>query len=357
MIEPSAFAGTSSERDLLERAADWPEQRDLDSLSEESLRQLAAREGIEFATALLFDRVVRSPRHGPFIAAVQSLSAEPAAPLRSLRASGRNGDCPLSSGGPSPFLPDALTVAVVPGAFYQEDRKSGADGEFVLQAVQRLGCRTGRVPLHSFGPLRGNARILRDWLRAHRGGEVVLVSLSKGGAEVKLALAEADAAETFRPVRAWVSLSGLEFGTQLANWLRRRPWRLLPIRVLFWLRGYHFPALAELERSRGGLLDFELRPPEGLRVLHVVGFPLARHLTSALAERGYRRMAPLGPNDGGPILLADVLRLPGLVYPVWGADHYLRPAWDVRGLVARLLQAVCGERETINPVARTHWNR
>ena len=41
-------------------------------------------------------------------------------------------------------------------------------------------------------------------------------------------------------------------------------------------------------------------------------------------------------NDGG-ILLADVVRLSGSVYPVWGADHYLHPAWDMRPLLKRLL--------------------
>jgi hypothetical protein len=317
MIDPAAFAADDSERDLLTRAAAWPEYADLDSLSEEALRQLAARAGIEFATALLFDRLVRSTRHGPFIARVQSRAAEAPAALRH------------------------VTVAVVPGAFHKEDRHSGADGRLVLEAVQRLGCRVERVPLPSFGSLRAGAALIRDWLRGCAAEEIVLVSLSKGGAEVKLALAEADADETFRRVRAWVSLSGLDFGTPLAGWLRRRPWRLLPIRLLFWLRGYHYAALADLERRPGGTLDFAVQPPAGLRVVHVVGFPLARHLTSALAGRGYRRMAPLGPNDGGPILLADVLRLPGLVYPFWGADHYLRPAWDVRGLVARLLQAAC----------------
>ena len=34
-------------------------------------------------------------------------------------------------------------------------------------------------------------------------------------------------------------------------------------------------------------------------------------------------MAPLGPNDG-TALLREQMVLPGLVYPVWGADHFMR---------------------------------
>ena len=77
--------------------------------------------------------------------------------------------------------------------------------------------------------------------------------------------------------------------------------------------------------------------PDWLTVIHVAGFPLERHLSGRLARRGFRRLAPLGPNDGAGIVLADLCRLPGLIYPVWGADHYLRPEWDIAGLFARLV--------------------
>jgi hypothetical protein len=165
---------------------------------------------------------------------------------------------------------------------------------------------------------------------------------------MKLALAEPDAAETFRRVRAWISLSGIYYGTPLITWLFRQWWRLPLIRLFFWRRGYEFGALRQLERGPGKLLDFDLRPPGHLRIIHVIGFPLARHLSTPLVRRGYRRLSPLGPNDGGPILLADVARLPGLVYPVWGADHYLRPAYDL-GLVSKLLQFAMGEKPLPEP--------
>jgi hypothetical protein len=35
--------------------------------------------------------------------------------------------------------------------------------------------------------------------------------------------------------------------------------------------------------------------------------------------------------------LTDVARLPGDVYPVWGADHYLCPSWDFNPLLLRIL--------------------
>ena len=307
------LARPEDERDLLARASRWPEHRDWKDLSEETLRQVAAAEGLDFATALLFDRIVQSKEHGPFIERLRAMP-EPKAPV---------GHTPI--------------IGIVPGAFYREDPQSGADGQFVLDSVAHMGFRGERLLLRSFGSLPENAERIRAWVRGRANERIILVSLSKSGAEVKLALNVEDADELFHNVTAWVDLSGLYRGTPLINWLFRHPWRLAPIRLFFWFRGYHFGALRELRRGHGSLLDFDLRVPRHLHVIHVLGFPLAGHLTSPLARRGYRRIASLGPNDGGPILLADVQSLPGLILPVWGADHYLRPTGGMGDLMWRLL--------------------
>jgi hypothetical protein len=142
-------------------------------------------------------------------------------------------------------------------------------------------------------------------------------------------------------VVVWVNLSGLLFGTALVDWLLASKLRALWFRLLFWLRGYDFTVIQELGCGPGAPLDGELRLPAHLRVIHVVGFPLERHLSNGLARRCFRRVRALGPNDGAGIVLADVARLPGVVYPVWGADHYLRPAGtDMRILARRILSAV-----------------
>lgn len=193
-----------------------------------------------------------------------------------------------------------------------------------------------RVPTRSFGTTAENGHLLADWLLRDRDeGPVVLVSLSKGAADVARALMAPDAGRAFRRVVAWVSLSGILAGTPLVDWLLARRLRTLLVRLLFWLRGLPFAAVRELGHGRPAALVEPL--PGGLLLLHVSGFPLARHASNRLAQRGLRRLAPLGPNDGGA-LLADLLTLPGTIYPVWGADHYLRPAGDdLRGLFARIL--------------------
>lgn len=303
------------ESQLRERVADWPEYGHWSALTVDALRQLGEREGLDFATALLYDRLVRSPEHGPFLERLAALSSAEALPPRR-----------------------EATVVIVPGAFYVEFPHTGADGRLLREEAARLGWPSELVPLDSFGALAENVRRLCDWLAARPAGKVILVSLSKGGAEVKLALARPDAAEIFRHTVGWINLSGLVHGTPLVGWLFASRLRTWWFRLLFWIRGYDFAVIGELARGPGTPLSRDVRLPPHLQAIHVVGFPLVRHLSNRLARRCYRRVQHLGPNDGAGIVLADVCRLPGHLYPVWGADHYLRRGGpELRDLARRLL--------------------
>ena len=55
----------------------------------------------------------------------------------------------------------------------------------------------------------------------------------------------------------------------------------------------------------------------------------------------YQRFRRDGPNDS-VVMLADMLRLPGVVIPVWGTDHYLRGRWKVSQAVARIVALLAG---------------
>src|SRR5690348_5027632 len=117
-MTPERMIQTDAERRLLDRAARWTEFATLDELSADALCALADREGIDFATAVLFDRVVRSPEHGP--------------PLERLRS------FPATADG----VRLEATVAVVPGALYVEYPRSGADGRLFREEAAHFGCRT-----------------------------------------------------------------------------------------------------------------------------------------------------------------------------------------------------------------------
>jgi hypothetical protein len=298
------------DRDLIGRAAASEEYPTLSECSPPELRKVARDQGLDFATALLYDRVLKSPEHRTFFQRVNTDNRRVC------------GDPPL--------------VGIIPGAFYLEHKNTGADGAKLATILKSINCRVEIVPVESFGSLAKNAAIIAAWLSHQREQRVALVSLSKGSADLKIAIGLPNAAELFRNVETWVSVSGLPQGTPLVAWLRRQPLRRLGVGLLLRLRGQRYSVVEELRQESDGPLATWPSIPAHLRVFHVLGFPLHRHLAHPWATRAYDRVAPLGPNDGGGFLLTDVANLRGTVFPVWGADHYLQPSWDAASLLKRV---------------------
>src|SRR5690349_21682243 len=139
------------EQALLDRAARWPGFASAAELTADSLRHLAARQGHDFAVAVLYDRLRRSAEHGPFIRQVEAGATEEL-----------------------PRWAKSTVLAIVPGAFYRERPESGADGRRLLAIAARLGCRADCIPVESFGRPADNGRIVRNWLAARPAEKVVL---------------------------------------------------------------------------------------------------------------------------------------------------------------------------------------
>lgn len=299
---------------LLALAASFSEFQSLSELTAERLRHICAHAGVDFATALLYDRVKRSPRHSAFITQIEQW-----------RSSGRKNSTANT------------TVAVVPAAFYKENPDSGADGKLIRDEASRLGLRAELVPLASTGTLAENAQSIFDWLANHRREKIILISLCKGGADVKFALGSPDAQEHFRNVVVWINICGTLDGSPVAEWLLATRPRFF----LAWLyckcRGHNMAFLRELVPSSQSPLSASLKLPASIRLINIIGFPLRRHLTNRFMRLCYQRVSRQGPTDGG-LLLADACRLPGAIYPLWGADHYLRPESRARQVMAAVLE-------------------
>jgi hypothetical protein len=228
-------------------------------------------------------------------------------------------------------------VVIVPGAFHRENPRTGADGRVAREVAVQLGLPVVSIPVSGTGSLAENARLITEWLHAHREDALILVSVSKGGSDLKTALARPDAARAFERVVGWVNLCGILDGTPMADWLLSPHLLARANRFVYRIRGRSLDFLHDMRRFPGCSLDFPLTLPAHLRAVHVVGFPLRRHLRNGLARRSHARLESFGPNDGS-ILLADTPSWPGHLCPVWGADHYLRPRTNERPLLAALLR-------------------
>lgn len=323
----SVLLGEIDEEDrrLLDDAEAWLRDADAAALRGDWPRRLAQERGIDFATAVLFAHVCS---HGTGCDDVDSSLG------RSATLAG-------------------LTVAVAPGAFYREHAWTEADGAAIRAAASALGCKTALIPTASIGTLTANASAILSWLRERQDERIVLVSLSKGGADVKMAFARPDADEAFRSVIGWINVGGTTDGSPMVAWLLARWWVALIYRFLFWKRGRDFQFIRDMDRRAGGPLHFDLRLPSHLQALHIVGFPLRRHVQGKRAARWHRRLAPWGPNDGAAVL-ADACRLPGSVVPVWGANHFSKDRLDLPTLVAGALRAIVASEGKPADRARAH---
>ncbi len=269
----------------------------LEQLDEPTLRQVVEERGVDFATALLYDRFRRSSRHGPFIDALEAL--------------------PPGPDGGLPRLP--WTVLVVPAAGYREMPAYDGDGLLCRSIAQEFGMTARLVPTLSTGPVAANALIVREALAAEPERSVVLVTLSKGSAETRVALAEPGPWQD--RLHAWVQVGGVPRGTWLIDRIQQRWWRRLALALLIRLRGLDSRLLEGFSRDAPGIAGPAQAPP-GVLAISLIGFVLSSHVSGRIAAR-HAELGSLGPNDGFTLILDSVLE-PGFVYPVWGADHYFR---------------------------------
>jgi hypothetical protein len=280
------------------------------TLSSDALARIARDRGIDFATALFYDRIRRSPEHGPFIAEVEEIEPD----LHTL-----------------PQL--AGKVLIAPSAYYREHPEIGGDGFLLRQIATDFGLTSAVLPVPSTGSVSENASVIQHALATEAEDSVVLVSLSKGSADVRVAFARDE--RLCGKVRAWVQICGTlrgspEFDVWLdGGWARR--WLL---RAYLAYMGASPRLVSEMTHRPGSLLSAPVETPPGVRVISIVGFPLTSHLTTTGTRIRHQRMASLGPNDG-LTLLGDAILEPGLVYPVWGADHYFHVP-DASRLLYRL---------------------
>jgi hypothetical protein len=293
------------ESDLLQQIRSSDRDLDFASLTPAELARMTREHGVDFATALWYDRVRRAEPHRAFIEAVEGLDANAALP------------------------PTSARLLLAPAAFWREYPQFGADGAAVLAVARDLGLDAEMIRTPSTGSVSENARVIREALEKEADGSVILASLSKGGADVRVAL-EQDPALA-RKVRVWINVCGILHGSPLVDDMLDGPWwRRLAVRAFLARWRADFGLIRELRHAP---LPRATAPP-GVYVVNVVACPLSSHTAGAITKR-YRKLAALGPNDGST-LLTDAIVDGGVIYPVWGADHYFRTP-DAPELIRRIL--------------------
>jgi hypothetical protein len=266
------------------------------------LKRLSDEFSVDFAALYLADRIARLPANRRFRSAFQQA-------LNSTRKAFPEGRVTL------PAAAAGYEVVFVPGYLYKRHPVTGADFAAPRAALQRVGLTRHFVATDEDDSIEANANIVASAIRsqAHTGQRLIVVSASKSGPEVALALTRLGPAET-RHVAAWVNIVGTLQGSPLAD---ESLWQELeklfgPVKI---------GGVESLTTTRSRERFAAFRIPEHVLVVNYIGIPLTGSISS-WAWRGFLELKSHGPNDGLS-LLSDLIVPGGLTLAELGRDHFL----------------------------------
>ena len=125
---------TIDQPDVLDQAQHAYPDLSYDECNHSTLAEITRQHGVDFATALFFDRVRRVPRNHAFARTLEAGHARQ----------------PVGARG---------KVLIVPALFYRRRPTRGGDGAVVRQVAERAGLDVEVVPVESGGSARRNAAI------------------------------------------------------------------------------------------------------------------------------------------------------------------------------------------------------
>jgi hypothetical protein len=266
------------------------------------LKQLSDEFSSDFAALLLADEISRVPLNHRF----RRVFEEAYDYARKALPAGR-AKLPASA--------DRYEALIVPSYLYNRVNFSGADLAAPREALKKVGLTCHFVETSDDGPIESNAEIvmaaIRD--RAQSGRRLIIISASKSGPEVALALSKLAPAET-RHVAAWINAVGALQGTPLIDD------NVLP-ELEFFVGKVDEAGVESMSVARSRRRFRSFRVPEHVLVVNFFGVPVSGSV-GFRARRGFFPMQKYGPNDG-MVLLADMMFPGGVTLTEIGSDHFL----------------------------------
>ncbi len=265
------------------------------------LRELAKEHGNDLAAAVFNECVRQTEPHSSFIRNIDTM----------------NIDAPLNNKKREP-----IQLVLVPALGYKKYRFAGGDGGMVTEVASMLGMTTTLVQTSCRATIKENSRIVAETLdNLPHQGPIIIASISKAALEVRRLFDVHPDLVREKRVVAWLSICGMPNGASVVE--RLRDYFNVPLfRLSAMLAGMPIELVRQMCRDHE-MWHRGLKIPNDILVINVVAIPLLWHMQRSGIIRRYHLIGDWGPNDGA-VLIGDSPALPGLIYPVWGADHYMR---------------------------------
>ena len=268
----------------------------------DQLKQLTEEFSVDFASLYLADHIVRVPVNRRFRNAFDK------AYDATRKASPQGAELPITAARYEALFVPIYLYARLPGA--------GADLAAPREALQSLGIPCHFVETQDDGAIETNANLVAAAIqdRSLSSRRLIIVSASKAGSEVALALTRLGPAKTAH-VAAWINVVGVLQGTPLVN-------EHLFRELEFLVGNVDLAGKESLTTSRSRQRFNSFRIPEHVLVVNYLGVPLTGSM-SLWAHRGFSILSKYGPNDGVS-LLADMILPRSVTLADLGNDHFMR---------------------------------
>lgn len=216
-------------------------------------------------------------------------------------------------------------IFYVPGMFYNSPMLQ-AQKESLHEMVDEFGYDFYFVPIEETGTIETNGSILCDSIQKEKSDlPILLVSTSKGGADVKTAIQICGSKEFFTKVKGWFNIGGIVKGSPMVNLVNESFRKKVEARIMFWYSGFNWQGFQSVSRDKQSTLYKDLELPYEMVVVNIVALPIERYISLRSAPY-YQQLLHLGPNDG-LALIGDSYIRGSITYGAWGNDHYF---WNLR---------------------------
>jgi hypothetical protein len=207
-------------------------------------------------------------------------------------------------------------VMFVPTYLYKRLFSVGADMAVPRAAIKKVGLTCLFVETQDDGAVEANADLVAAAIRsrAQSGRRLIIISASKSGPEVALALTKLGPSAT-RHVAAWINAMGALQGTPLVDD------RLFPdLEIL--MGKVDVAGTESMTTARGRQRFNSFRVPDHVLVVNYFGVPVVGSV-SFWARTSFFPLRKYGPNDG-TVLLPDMIFPGGVTLTELGSDHFMR---------------------------------
>lgn len=231
-------------------------------------------------------------------------------------------------------------IVFIPGFDYKDDPSKGADFARQRKLFSEYGIQNLLIETNDWGTADENsifiAKELSQLTKKH--DSILIVSASKGGLDVAIALGKHINPLDTKSIKGWISIGGILRGSPIADWYLsgfRKWFAWFKLR----LKGRSLNVVRDISYIRRSNDFLSISFPSSMRIFHVVGLPLTHAINKKIKSRYQVLLERFGPNDG-LTTPCDQISETGTIVTELGLDHFFKDADIDRKTLALALTAV-----------------